>query len=226
MTYSKRKSQNGSLQSVQLLQNKVNTPVYKTRITSFLILMLSVVLLLSACSTGSNARSEEQGTTKTATVTTIKTTIAPTSTPKPTSTPTPTPTPIPTPTPMPTPTPTPIPTLTPKQKDDTYIAATYKEYARNPDSYTGNLVKISGKVIQVLEEAETGGTFLTLRVVQDSDYDQVWMIGFLLPTGASRILEDDSVKIYGSFAGVTSYETVMGNTVTVPLIYADDIIVK
>ena len=85
---------------------------------------------------------------------------------------------------------------------------------------------MDGKIVQVLEEDSDGGKWLTLRVAQDSDYDSIWMVGYLLPDGESRILVDDKVALYGIYGGVTSYETVMGDTVTVPLLYADGAVIK
>jgi len=36
----------------------------------------------------------------------------------------------------------------------------------------------------------------------------------------SRILEDDIVTFYGTYGGLYSYESVMGATITVPLVLA------
>jgi len=196
-------------------------------------LILSVFLcvcLMGAASCSAFAAGDAAGesshkaavTTAAETKKVLETTAAPT--PVPTSTPTPTPTPEPTPTP--TPTPTPAPTLTPDQKEDTYLSVEYEEYARNPADHEYDMVKLSGEVIQVMEEEGDQGTILTLRILQNDDYDTIWLVYYELPDGASRILEGDNVKIYGMSAGVYSYETVQGNTLTVPLIVAEDVIFK
>ena len=138
----------------------------------------------------------------------------------------PTPTPIPTPTPTPEPTPTPAPTLTPEQKEETYLSVEYDEYARNPQNHEYEMVKLNGSVVQVMEEEGDQGTGLTIRIMQNDNYETIWLVYYLLPDGASRILEGDNVKVYGISAGVYSYETVQGNSLTVPLIVAEDVIFK
>ena len=37
----------------------------------------------------------------------------------------------------------------------------------------------------------------------------------------SRLLEDDVVDLYGILGGTYTYETVMGNEMTIPLLYAE-----
>lgn len=198
-------------------------------------LILSIFLctcLLGAASCSSFAKGYAAGessdkatiTTKAKTTKEQETKAAPT--PTPTPKPTATPTPKPTPTPTPEPTPTPAPTLTPEQKEDTYHSVEYEEYARNPADHEYDMVKLNGEVIQVMEEEGDQGTILTLRILQNDDYDTIWLVYYVLPDGASRILEGDNVKVYGISAGVYSYETVQGNSLTVPLIVADDVILK
>ena len=88
------------------------------------------------------------------------------------------------------------------------------------------MMKLSGEVVQVMEEDSDKGTILTLRIMQNVDYETIWLVYHLLPDGASRILEGNNAKVYGISAGVYSYETVQGNSLTVPLIVAEDVIVK
>lgn len=106
------------------------------------------------------------------------------------------------------------PTPTPLSRDE-YIALCtvpdYKTVARSPDDYVGEYFKISGKVIQVLEDSDT----ITLRVNQDSDYKQTWIVAGKLPS-SNRILDGDTVTVYGTYYGTYTYETVLGGKNTLP----------
>lgn len=107
-------------------------------------------------------------------------------------------------------------------KTEDYVDADYKTFARNPDEHEFELIKISGKIIQVLES----DGFNSYRIAQNDDYDKVWMITYIPIAGESRILEDDYVTAYGGYMGLYSYESTMGTTVTVPNIYAEKIVLE
>lgn len=97
---------------------------------------------------------------------------------------------------------------------------TYEEVFRNPDNYKGKNAVFRGEVIQVLEE---DGEY-TLRVnVTEGRY--IWedtiLVSYTAEPGASRILEDDIVTLYGTMKGVYTYESVMGADITVPLMLAE-----
>ena len=117
-------------------------------------------------------------------------------------------------------------TLTPEQIEKNYKAKcntySYNEIARNPDSYKGKYAKIYGKVIQVMQEKSNGKIEYTLRVGTSGSYyyDDVVLVYYEADSSESRILEDDMVTLYGELRGEYSYETVMGNEITIPLIYA------
>lgn len=105
-----------------------------------------------------------------------------------------------------------------KEKAD-YIAdcatPSYDDVARNPDSYDGRKVKISGSVIQVSE------SFLDIFDTNSVDLrveapDGVWYVSYDRPEGESRILEGDYITCYGECDGVTTYISVLGGNVTVP----------
>lgn len=103
---------------------------------------------------------------------------------------------------------------------------TYEKIARNPDKYKGDYVKIRGEVIQSMED----GNDYTLRVnITPGSYywsDPILVSYTKQSSSESRILEDDIVVMYGKLAGTYTYETVMGNDVTVPLLFAEYIEVQ
>lgn len=101
---------------------------------------------------------------------------------------------------------------------------TYKELARDPSKYEGKYTHVKGEVIQVLEEDDD----VTLRVNITKD-DYFWTDTILVfyqrkSSTESRILEDDIVDIYGIFGGMFTYETVLGGSATVPLVFAQYLI--
>jgi hypothetical protein len=104
-----------------------------------------------------------------------------------------------------------------EQCDTTY---SYETIARDPDDYIGEYAYFKGEVIQVME---SDGVY-TLRVnITSGDYywsDPILVV-YTAREGDSRILEDDIVTMYGMLAGDTTYETVLGASVTIPLFYAE-----
>ena len=86
----------------------------------------------------------------------------------------------------------------------------YNDVERNPDSYKGTYVKISGSVVQVSE-----GWFnsVTLRIDCSGD---VWYVTYVRNDGESRILEGDWITCYGICDGVKSYTSVLGSQITIP----------
>jgi hypothetical protein len=98
----------------------------------------------------------------------------------------------------------------------------YDSIARNPDTYKGKYVEVRGEVVQVQEGSSGSGN--TYRVdITKGKYD-IWsdtiMVTFTPSSTSSRILEDDIVTIYGVSGGLYTYTSVMGASITVPLIYA------
>ena len=109
------------------------------------------------------------------------------------------------------------------------LAASYKaecasvsfdEVARNPDQYNNAKVRFTGEVIQVMEES--GIYTLRVDVTKTSwGYDDTILVHYIAPDGAPRILEDDVITLFGTMGGMTSYESVMGATITLPVMYAE-----
>jgi len=105
-----------------------------------------------------------------------------------------------------------------------YEELNYNAVARDPDAYKFNLVMLTGKVIQVMESEDDTETHY--RIATKGSYDDVVLVGYERPQGASRILEDDTVTVYGICAGVVSYKSVLGGTITVPAVFAENIEIK
>lgn len=98
-------------------------------------------------------------------------------------------------------------------------SVSFDEVARNPDQYDNAKVRFTGEVIQVMEES--GVYTLRVDVTKTSwGYDDTILVHYIAPAGAPRILEDDVITLFGTMGGMTSYESVMGATITLPVMYA------
>jgi len=111
-------------------------------------------------------------------------------------------------------------TLTP----DTFKAQcqdiSYEDLSRNPDSYTGQLIKFTGKIIQVQES----GTDAVYRINVTEDQYGLWddtiYVAYSTAGTSSRLLEDDIVTLYGTYCGLYTYTSIFGASVTIPSVAA------
>lgn len=98
---------------------------------------------------------------------------------------------------------------------------TYKEISRNPDNYKGKYAHFKGEIIQSIES----GNSYTFRVdITKTSYgwtDTIMVTYTKKEAGESRLLEDDVIDLYGMLGGTYTYETVMGNEMTIPILYAE-----
>lgn len=105
----------------------------------------------------------------------------------------------------------------------------YKELARNPKKYEGQLVKFTGEVIQV-QEAQSLLYYNVYRIDVTYKgygyYDDTVYVTYDGYGSEDRVLEDDIVTFYGEFKGLKTYETVMGSSVTIPHVEAEYIVIK
>lgn len=114
-----------------------------------------------------------------------------------------------------------VPEKTPEEIEIEYKTSCevfdYKDLSRNPSNYENKQTVITGKVIQVSENAF--GT-VTLRVAtKEAEYlgytDDIYMVTYK-QVESNRMLEDDIVTIWGMCEGVTTYTSVLGGKITVP----------
>ncbi len=120
------------------------------------------------------------------------------------------------------------PTATPTQSTtyipprDEYIAMCetidYETLSRNPDKYKGQDFQITGEVIQVVESGSGQVDFRINITKGDYFWSDTIYATTIIPTGSDRILEDDTITIYGKCEGLYTYESVLGAQVSLPLI--------
>ena len=102
----------------------------------------------------------------------------------------------------------------------------FQTLSRNPDKYQGEKYKFTGKVIQVIEPTFSWSNTVTLRInitkeVLYGDYvswaDTIYAT-VEVPDDADRILVDDILTFWGNCEGMYTYETVLGNPISLPKI--------
>lgn len=98
---------------------------------------------------------------------------------------------------------------------DYQTGITYDNLARNPDDYLSSLVSFSGEVVQIIE----GNEIVQARVAVNSDYDNMIFIEYFSSIVPSRVLEGDQITFYGSSAGLITYESTMGASISIPSVY-------
>ena len=104
-----------------------------------------------------------------------------------------------------------------------YPMADYSSILRNPDQYEGKKVSVYGTIIQRLEgSGYFGTTYYWLLVRSGSNLFSVTVWPSALADG--NVIENDVVTIYGECTGTYTYETVRGNSNTIPDIDAEHVI--
>ena len=108
---------------------------------------------------------------------------------------------------------------TPVVDESAYGKLDYKGVSRDPDAYKGDKIKFSGQILQIIEM----DTEVQMRVSSKGNYDDIVYAVYVIPKNYKRFLDDDKVTIYGYLDGLYSYETVRGDTITIPLCFVDRI---
>lgn len=93
-----------------------------------------------------------------------------------------------------------------------YDEIAYDDLARNPEDHEGDLITLTGTVIQVIEDED----YPEYRLAVDDDYDDIILLEIPSELIDSRILEDDVLTFYGESLGTIDYESTSGEPVTIP----------
>lgn len=101
----------------------------------------------------------------------------------------------------------------------------FKTLSRNPDKYKGNNYKFTGEVIQVQESSWGDTVDLRVNITKEKfEYidDVMWTDTIYatveIPDGEDKILKDDILTFWGTCEGNYTYESVLGNSVSLPKI--------
>ena len=98
----------------------------------------------------------------------------------------------------------------------------YDEIARHPNDYDGELLTFSGEVAQVID----GDGTTELRIAVDGDYDDIIYGIYDNRILDSRLLEDDKIQFYGESCGIISYQSTLGETISIPSMSIYKILIK
>lgn len=97
----------------------------------------------------------------------------------------------------------------------------YPHLKKNPDRYSGEYVKYTGEIVQILEG--NGMTNIRLSVTKDDYGYNIDDLIFVEYTGYTDFVDNDIVTIYGEVYGSYSYESQAGYNITLPGIIADEV---
>ena len=89
----------------------------------------------------------------------------------------------------------------------------FNKLNKNADKYAGEKLKVSGKIIQIMED-DNGGQ---IRLATDDYYDDVVFVEY---TGSNDFVEDDYITVYGYCDGSYTYTSTIGASITLPKIDA------
>lgn len=93
----------------------------------------------------------------------------------------------------------------------------YDALLRNPGKNKGKYIKVTGTVFQVVSEASSPLYYSAYFIRSDGN---LYMIKLDNYGSESRILEDDTITVWGTVDEIYTYETVRGNSNTIPQIMA------
>ena len=106
-----------------------------------------------------------------------------------------------------------------EELDNARTDVTYDNLMRTPDDYFGQVVQLSGTVLQTIN----GDGVVQQRVALYDDYDQIVLIEYSEDLPEVRLLDDDYITFTGVSFGTIEYETVLGATLEIPSILVDRI---
>lgn len=100
----------------------------------------------------------------------------------------------------------------------------YSEYAREPEKYTGDLIKITGKV-RIVSNQEDGVVAMMVDTKYGDSGNPVY-IEYVIPEGGKRILEGDNITAYCQFFGMTPENFYINSTILEVLFMAYDLTIN
>lgn len=106
-----------------------------------------------------------------------------------------------------------------KEKQGYETGITYDQLARTPDKFMDEKVKFTGTVVQVMEGDDT----TQIRLAVNDNYDTILFAEFDPSIIDARVLEDDTITIMGTSAGVISYDSTLGGKISIPGVAIDKI---
>lgn len=97
----------------------------------------------------------------------------------------------------------------------------YDGLERRPNSYQGTYAKFKCKILQVISESTSRDYYSSYRVAMDGETNCPIYLCIDNYGSYSRIVENDTIIVYGYFDGLKTYNTVLGASKTIPKFIAD-----
>lgn len=98
----------------------------------------------------------------------------------------------------------------------------YTELMTNPEKHEGKIVKLTGEIVEVLEDTPKEGYYtygLNVTKGEISWGDSVY-VTFDVPAVTEAYAKDWNLTIYGEFKGLIDYEAEVGGNITLPWVDA------
>ena len=106
--------------------------------------------------------------------------------------------------------------------NQSYPSINYDSAMRYPDSWKSDKVSFSGRVLQVMND----GSSTIYRISSKGRYDNVVYVTINNSDLVTPVIENDNVTVYGAFNGNKTYTSTWGQSITIPWVQAERIIVK
>jgi len=98
----------------------------------------------------------------------------------------------------------------------------YLELARQADSLVGQPLSFAGRVMQSAQNGESNVLWINVTAGNDNSWQDTIFVDYKAPalTGQDRIVEGDLVSVRGTFVGIRSYRSVLGEENQAPSVVA------
>ena len=106
-----------------------------------------------------------------------------------------------------------------KQGNSKVTKQAYMDYARRPVEHLNEKIAFSAKVVQVIE----GSGESQYRMAIDKSDDAIIFVSVPDAVKTVRILENDTVNVVGTFGGLITYESTIGEQISIPSCFATSI---
>ena len=103
-------------------------------------------------------------------------------------------------------------------EDDYDSSLSFDTLAREPDTFSGELVKYTGRVLQIIPFSDGDGS--VYRIAVNGNSDDVIRVEAYEESVVDLLLEGDMANVYGVVYGEDSYTAVSGATIYLPCIIA------
>lgn len=91
----------------------------------------------------------------------------------------------------------------------------YEELTQTPKKYEGQKITLTGEVIQTIEDDEK----VQYRLAVDGDYDKMILLEIKKSEVSTPVAEEDNVTVYGTFLGMVSYDSTLGEKISIPAMH-------